>query len=160
VSPEGRRPDLSNLVQVPRFLGPRPTEARAVAGCTPGGEGIEHHVAGDWTLLLFLSTTCDGCTDLWEAFARPNDAVLGRDVDVVLVTRPPTVERPEEVRRLAGDATVVMSEAAWSDYEVHSGPFFVLIDGRARRTASEGVAWSIEQMRAAISAVRPDGRGA
>ncbi len=75
-----------------------------------------------------------------------------------MVTRPPTVERPEGVRRLAGDATVVMSEAAWSDYEVHSGPFFVLIDGRARRIASEGVAWSVEQMRAAIAAARSGGR--
>jgi hypothetical protein len=160
VSPEGRRPDLSDLVQVPRFLGPRPTEAKAVVGSTPGGDDIELDVAGGWTLLLFLSTTCDGCADLWEAFARPADAVLGGDVEVVLITRSPTVERPEDVGRLAGGATVVMSETAWLDFEVHSGPFFVLIDGPARRTASEGVAWSVEQMRAAITAVRSGGRDA
>ena len=39
--------------------------------------------------------------------------------------------------------------------EVHSGPFFVLVDGRAGRIATEGVAWSVAQITAAIAALGP-----
>jgi hypothetical protein len=49
---------------------------------------------------------------------------------------------------------VVMSEDAWTDYGVHSAPFFVLVDGERSRVASEGVAWAVDQIASAIFAVR------
>ncbi len=154
MNPTERRPDLSNLVQVPRFLGPRPTTARAVAGVTPNGEPIEAAPSGGWTLLLFLSTTCDGCLDLWESFADQK-VPFADELAVVVITRPD--ERAEEVARLAGSTRVVMTETAWSDYEVHSGPFFVVVDGRSGQIATEGVAWSVEQVSSALAAARAEG---
>lgn len=153
MSREARRPDLSNLVQVPRFLGPRPTTARTVTGVTPHGEPMEATVSGGWTLLLFLSTTCDGCLELWESFADQR-VPIAEDLGVVLITKPD--EEAEDVARLAGSTRVVMTETAWSDYEVHSGPFFVMIDGRTDRIATEGVAWSVEQIRSALAAARAE----
>ena len=64
------------------------------------------------------------------------------------------MEAPDNVARLCGRASVVMSDDAWSDYGVHAGPFFVLVDGGAARVATEGVAWSVEQITGAITAAR------
>jgi hypothetical protein len=153
VTSERRLPDLSNLVQVPRYLGPRPTTASALTGLSPQGRPVEAAFSSGWTLLLFLSTTCDGCLELWAAFAD-RKTPIDDDLAAVLVTKPASDESTDEVVRLAGSTTVVMSESAWLDYEVHSGPFFVIVDGRTRRIASEGVAWSVEQMAAAFAAVR------
>jgi hypothetical protein len=153
VSQKARRPDLANLVPVPRFLGPRPIEARTVTGVTPQGELTEVAFSGGWTLLLFLSTACDGCLQLWESFADQN-APIADDLAVVLITK--RDEPAESVARLAGSTRVVMTETAWSDYEVHSGPFFVVIDGRTDRIATEGVAWSVEQMSSAFASARAE----
>ena len=72
----------------------------------------------------------------------------------MVVTRGATLEGLDNVLRRCGDASVVMSDAAWSDYGVHAGPFFVLVDGSQNRVASEGVAWSLDQITAAIAAAR------
>ena len=68
------------------------------------------------------------------------------------MTRGPSSEPAGEVAALAGTAQVVMGDAAWSDYEVHSGPFFVLVDGPSGRVLTEGVAWSVDQIRGAVEA--------
>jgi hypothetical protein len=49
-----------------------------------------------------------------------------------------------------------MSDDAWSDYGVHAGPFFVLVDGANAKVATEGVAWSLEQITAAVATARGD----
>ena len=73
-----------------------------------------------------------------------------------MITRGPAVERPDDVAALAGQATVVMDDTAWTDYEVHSGPFFVLVDGTSGRVLTEGVAWSVAQIRGAVEAALAD----
>ena len=89
---------------------------------------------------------------MWAAFASASSP-LPAGVHAVIVTRGVAVEVPAEVAQLSGDATVVMSDDPWSAYEVHSGPFFVYIDGATGRVLTEGVAWSVAQIRAAIEAV-------
>lgn len=103
---------------------------------------------------MFLSTACDGCHELWAAFSDSSRPPIGGLESIIVVTRGPELEALGDVARLCGDASVVMSNDAWSDYGVHAGPFFVLVDGGKARVATEGVAWSIEQIAGAVAAAR------
>ena len=152
-----RPSDLRHLIQVPNFLGHRPRTVRSVQGTVPSGEPVEFEVTErPWTLLVFLTSACDGCEELWRAFADPESLPFPRDVDAVVVTRGPRFEAPDKVARLAGSGSVVMSDDAWTDYEVHTGPFYVLVDGSAVRVVTEGVAWSLEQIASSVSTARGD----
>lgn len=152
-----RPSDLRHLIQVPNFLGHRPGTVRSVQGTVPSGEPVEFEVTErPWTLLVFLTSACDGCEELWRAFADPESLPFPRDVDVVVVTRGPRFEGPDKVACLAGSGSVVMSDDAWTDYGVHTGPFYVLVDGSAVRVVTEGVAWSLEQIASAVSTARGD----
>jgi hypothetical protein len=150
-------PELRDLVQIPGFLGPRPERAHRVQGVVPSGEPVSYEIGEGWSVLVFLSTACDGCHELWSALANPIGSPLPEGVRTVLVTHAPSVESPAEAARLSGAATLVMSDEAWTDYEVHSGPFFVVVDGATGRVASEGVAWSAAQIAAAVVAARAGG---
>jgi hypothetical protein len=123
-------------------------------GRTPGGDEVAHELAGGWTILVFLSTSCGGCQELWDAFGDPEKSPFASDVSTIVVTRSPELEAADVVARLAGAASVVMSDDAWSDYGVHAGPFFILVDGGTARVATEGVAWSLEQITGAIATAR------
>ena len=152
-----RPPDLRHLIQVPKFLGHRPGIVHGVYGKTPSGRPVAYALRDSgWTLLVFLSTSCDGCQELWDAFADPESSPMPRDLTTVVVTRGSPLEAPDGVARLGGSASVVMSDDAWSDYGVHAGPFFVLVDGSAAQVVSEGVAWSLDQITGAIAAARDD----
>jgi hypothetical protein len=148
VSQSGR-PDLRHLIEVPNYLGARPTSIRPIRGTTLSGEPVVHDPAEGWTLVMFLSTSCDGCQELWEAFAEPDSSALPSGVRNLVVTRAAT-EQPEKVAARSGRAAVVLSDEAWADYGVHSGPFFVLVDPQRARVATEGVAWSVDQIASAV----------
>lgn len=135
---------LRNLEPVPPHRGPSPTVAVAVEGRTLGGRRIRISVArpGEATLLLFLSTRCDGCTPLWELVRDPSSNGL-RDVCTVAVVEPAGWRQRVAVARVAarsGRRSVVRSAQAFADYRVHA-PFFVLIDGDGPSVTVEGVAW-------------------
>ena len=150
MSPQSR-PDLRHLIEVPNYLGSRPVTAQPVRGTTMAGEPVVHDVNRGWTLLMFLSSSCDGCQELWEAFGDPETSALPAGATNLVVTRRSTEDAAKVLGR-SGGATVVMSDEAWADYGVHSGPFFVLVDGTRCRIAIEGVAWSVDQIAAAVSA--------
>jgi hypothetical protein len=152
-----RPPDLRHLIQVPKFLGQRPSEVHRLSGASLGGEPVDHELSEGWTLLVFLSTSCDGCRELWDVFGHPDGTPVPRDVTTVVVTRSAQLESVDTMAGLSGSASVVMSDQAWTDYGVHAGPFFVLVDGGADRVATEGVAWSVEQITGAVAAARGDG---
>ncbi len=149
---EGGRPELSDLVQIPRSLDQRRASGHPLRGQTPSGQAIEFAVTGRWSLLVFLSSTCDGCLELWDAFTHCATP-LGDELALACITRTEPSERAEVVAALAGSAPVVMTEAAWRDYQVDSGPFFVVLDPRGT-IAAEGVAWSLEQIRSALAMAR------
>jgi hypothetical protein len=121
--------------------------------------------AGHWTLLLFLGTHCDGCLPFWTVPRTPEACGLEAQDTAIAVTHGPDDEEPEALAALVGgdpaDASelLFMSDAAWRTYRVHGPPFFVLVDGV--EVASEGVAWSVDQVAADVARVRrprPDGR--
>ena len=127
--------------------------AADVCGVRLSGEPVRVAVRGAsrWTLLLFLSSGCDGCRSLWSAVADPEHAGLAGlgGSRVVVVARDAAREDVAELRLRAGAvgaARVVLSSAAWEAYSVLGPPFFALVDGSSGRVASEGVAWSVEQV--------------
>lgn len=103
---------------------------------------------------MFLSTSCDGCAELWQAFSDPNNPSIPGPLTIIVVTRGLETEESRQVERLCGKASVVMSDAAWADYGVHTGPFFVLVDGAKGEVATEGVAWALGQIAGAVAAAR------
>jgi hypothetical protein len=65
-------------------------------------------------------------------------------VQTVIVTRGADREQPARLRKLAPPGVpVVMSSAAWGDFEVPGAPYFVLVVGSIR---GEGVATSWEAL--------------
>ncbi|HLH27645.1 MAG TPA: hypothetical protein VKW77_01940, partial [Acidimicrobiales bacterium] len=93
------------------------------------------------TLLAFLSAGCATCGAFWSAFHRPAQVGFPAEVRLVVVTKGPEHESPQEVSALASQGlTVVMSSEAWTDYEVPGSPFFALVDGAGGRRIGEGVA--------------------
>jgi hypothetical protein len=124
---------------------------RPITGVSTAGEPVTYSLADRWTLLIFLSTTCDGCQELWDDCAEPQHSVLPADLARLVVAR--ASEEPADILSRGRGARVVLSDAAWSDYGVHSGPFFILIEG-GRSVATEGVAWSLDQIAGAIDVAR------
>lgn len=122
-----------------------------LAGTTPLGDPIAVTLAGapQLSLLAFLSTTCGTCLELWRAFAEPgNEQVAGTTSKLVIVTKGPEQESPDDVARLAPrQVEVVMSQAAWERYEVPYAPYFVLVDGHDSRIIGDGVASSYDELR-------------
>jgi len=95
---------------------------------------------GEWALLLFLSTTCEGCAEVWAAAGRGAGGVGIEADSVVIVTAGPSREDADLVRRRAPDGVLtIMSDEAWTTYRVQGPPFFVLIDGVGAEVATEGV---------------------
>jgi hypothetical protein len=98
-------------------------------------------------LLLFLSTGCLGCGDLWEGLSEIREG-LGQGADLAVVTKGADEEDTAAVAAMSGRGAgppfvpIVMSSAAYRDYRVGGPPFFVVVDATSVR--SEGVAWGVE----------------
>jgi hypothetical protein len=74
----------------------------------------------------------------------------------VIVTQGPDAESPSRIGRLAPDGIpVLMSSAAWRDYEVPGAPYFVLADGEIR---GEGAASSWQALASLVSDAISDER--
>lgn len=155
-------PPLDRLVGVPVRRGDEPVAASDVVG-----RGLDGHPArvvvhgGDrWTLLLFLSSDCEGCAPFWRLVAGGDDNVLAVD-DLVAVVHDDGREDPGHLKELA-TATwahrVVMSSDAWRGYRVLGPPFAVLVDGTSGTIATEAVAWSPQQVAADVERARSSAR--
>jgi hypothetical protein len=144
------------------LVGVDPSGARLSVGIAAGAEPV---------CVLFLSSSCQGCRDLWEGTgALRRD--LGPAVRVVVVTRGPEAEDAAAVARLATSGAVgsdevsgetqggetgsggtevtevVMSSQAYLDYGVSGPPFYALTVGTDVRT--EGVAWGVRETAQAV----------
>jgi hypothetical protein len=171
---------LGRLRPIPTYRDHPATTGCDIEGVDPAGarRSIGIVDSGEPVFLLFLSSSCEGCRDLWEGIDELRHA-LGPRMRVVVVTRGPGQEDATTVARLAtsvsasglasglasstdlgahgsGDgpghraAEVVMSSQAYLDYGVGGPPFYALTLGREVRT--EGVAWGVSET--AASALR------
>lgn len=203
---EGERPgprdrssqDLTSLTPIPTFRD-RPARTTCdVSGVSPDGLPVRLTLTeatatarrrGDlertrWTVLLFLTTSCAGCADLWTwAVAQSGTGSFDLDaksadgtIEFVVVTRDPGDDDPETVKRLIeghpsirrGDrplhlslptrraVTVVMSSDAWRSYGVLGPPFFSLVAGGEEHVVTEGVLLSPAQLRDCVIAAIED----
>jgi hypothetical protein len=108
--------------------------------------------------VLFLTSHCDGCGPFWRLPLAREDCGLDPQVAAVVVARDPRDEEPDALAALTGvepasaSGFLVMSGTAWRTYRVHGPPFFVLVDGVT--VATEGVAWSVEQVVSDVARAR------
>jgi len=161
VNPGRQAPSLEHLVAVPTYRDQPSTEAADLSGTDLFGQpvSVEVTVAGKLSLLLFLSSTCEGCRPLWEAAAEPARWGLPAGGVVVAVTQGEQAEDVPALRRLAPPGTtVVLSEGAWRAYRTQGAPFFALVDGGRRQVVTEGVAWAVGQVAADVERAAARGR--
>jgi hypothetical protein len=141
--------------------------AHDLTGLSPQGSALHVAVSGTGrtTLLAFLTSGCLTCSDFWTTFTRAGGFELPGFVDrLVVVTKGVERESPAEVLARAPKPSagipVVMSSAAWEEYEVPVSPYFVLVDGSSDRVAGEGAAGSWDQLQSllarAVADTRPD----
>jgi hypothetical protein len=159
---------VGRLRPIPTYRDHPATIGCDIEGVDPAGarRSIGIVDSGEPVFLLFLSSSCQGCRDLWEGVDELRHA-LGPRVRVVVVTRGPEHEDAAMVARLAaalaaaalaadpgahgsgrGATEVVMSSQAYLDYGVAGPPFYALTLGREVRT--EGVAWGVSETAASV----------
>jgi hypothetical protein len=134
--------------------------AHDISGVTPDDEGVAVGVLGveHPSLLAFLTSGCLTCEGFWAAFADPARRVLPRGTRLVVVTKGPEHESESRVRELAGPGLdVVMSSAAWDDYDVPVAPYFVHVDGASGEVRGEGAAQTWDQLVALLDRALADG---
>ena len=110
------------------------------------------------TLLAFLSGGCSTCATFWEAFADVDTLDLPPHTRLVVVTKGPEDESHSAVLAVSPPGvTVVMSSAAWQDYDVPVVPYFVLVDGRSGRQVGSGTGAEWTQVRSLMTQSDADG---
>jgi hypothetical protein len=117
--------------------------ASDIVGTTPEQDAVSIAVNASkhLTLLAFLSSGCGSCLGFWDVFRDGGPLEVPGEARLVCVTKDPADESVASIRRLApDDVPVVMSTAAWNDYDVPVAPFFVLIDGDSGIVIGEGAA--------------------
>jgi hypothetical protein len=114
-----------------------------VSGHTSAGDAVAIAVAGTehLTLLAFLTSGCSSCLEFWAHLGRGVPDDLPNDVRVVVVTKGSEAESPARIRDLEPSSVpVVMSTAAWENYDVPVAPFFVFVHGPSSQILGEGAA--------------------
>ncbi len=157
LGPAERGQDGSSTPAVPASPRRDPgASAASLAGTTPSGDAVSLTFDGGAstpTLLAFLTSGCSTCAGFWETFGEHR---LPDGVQTVIVAHGSDREQPARLRKLApAGVPVVMSSAAWDDYEVPGAPYFVLVDGTIR---GEGVATSWQALSSLVGDAIADQR--
>lgn len=114
---------------------------RAAAPIATGGASdvADIDLTAGRTALVFLSTTCLTCREIWDALASVTPPLPG-DVRPVIVTK--DEEPVAKVRELAPPGvTTVQDSEAWELYGVSVAPAVVLVDGGEVVTAGLAASW-------------------
>ncbi len=136
-------------------LGPLPpSEGRRavdVSGMAPNGDvlGLRVTDVDHDTILVFLSSTCAGCTPYWNELRE--DLGVPDGTRVVVVAREEPDEDADAIAELAPPGVpVVMSSRAYEDLEVPGSPYVVHVEGSSGRVRGEGTAASWPAVRALL----------
>jgi hypothetical protein len=123
--------------------------ASDIAGTSLEGAPVQVGMrpGGPSTLLAFLSSGCHSCRSFWESLGSESAPGVPGGARLVAVTKDRDRESPARLRELAPAAVpVVMSSAAWRDYEVPTSPYFVYVDGASGEVHGEGAASGWDQV--------------
>jgi len=134
---------------VSQSAAPTTNPAADVAGETLAGELVSTRIAGTEqdTLLLFLSSGCASCETFWTELGRPGAIHLPPGTRLLVVPQSPADEDVPRLRELApAGVDVVLSSAAWREYEVPGSPHVVYVDGPSGRIRGEGTGQSLRQV--------------
>lgn len=106
--------------------------APPVSGLTPGGAPVSVELAAGAHTLVFITSSCAPCRDVWDRLASDAPAP-----GVIAVTPDPATEDLAKVVELAaGRVAVVMSTEAWLRYAAGPAPWRVDVeDGRVTASA-------------------------
>jgi hypothetical protein len=162
LDPDAPASGVTNPVPVPATVRRTAATGFDLAGTTPADEAVRIGVVGarQSTLLAFLSSGCLTCGGFWEAFAGTDRLAVPGGARLVIVTKGPEAESGSRIRELAPAAVqVVMSTAAWEQYQVPHTPYFVYVDGPSGRILGEGSAQTWDQVRTLWSQALADERG-
>jgi hypothetical protein len=133
----------STAVADPTGFGP----AHDITGQTPSGEFVHARVTGvdHNTLLLFLSSGCASCAVFWDELQ--GTVPLPARTRLLVVPQGPEDESVAALTQIAPEGIdVVLSSAAWRDYEVPGAPHAVFVDGPNGQVRGEGTGSSLRQV--------------
>lgn len=149
--------------RAPRQASPGRTEwaaAHDISGQGLSGEVVSVRtvaVAHD-SVIVFLSSGCSGCTTFWEQLDDRRALAAVGDNRVVVVTKSPDEESPSVLRQLCPpDVDLVMSSAAFADYDVPGSPYVIVVDGGTGRVKGEGSGTSLTQISGLMQQAHGDG---
>ncbi len=134
---DGLRPIPSGTLETAR---PLPTGH--LSGTSPDGRPIEVTLdQSGQTLLAFLAARCDGCEAFWHGLGTQEPPILPAGLACVVITRSAARTDVAQIAWLAAGIhwPVVMSDEAWTEFQVMSYPVFVLVDGPSRSVVAETV---------------------
>ena len=149
--------------RAPRQTDPgRPAWAAAhdIVGQGLSGEVVSVRTVGvaHDSVIVFLSSGCSGCTTFWEQLADRRGLAAVGDSRVVVVTKSAEDESPSVLRELCPpDVDLVMSSAAWADYDVPGSPYVIVADGGTGRVKGEGSGTSLTQISGLMQQAYGDG---
>jgi hypothetical protein len=146
------RPLSADLHIAPAGEGRAGAVADPIVGTTMAGAPARRDLTDGetGTLLAFLTSGCSTCQDFWRTLAA--DPRVPGAARVVAVVKDAQFESPVKLQRLASDRVdVVMSSAAWDDYEVPLSPYFVFVDSNTGLIHSEGAATRWEQVESLLA---------
>ncbi|CAN5792427.1 hypothetical protein BH24ACT3_BH24ACT3_09750 [soil metagenome] len=135
------------------------TGAQDLSGVGVGEDAIAIRVTGveHDTVVAFLSSGCLTCSRFWDAFAQPDRLGLRADTRLVVVTKDPAEDSPSKIAELApAGVPLVMSSAAWADYDVPGSPYFVLVDGPSGAVRGEGTGMDWDQVSGLLAQATDD----
>ena len=123
--------------------------AQDVQGVGLGGEIVTARTVGvaHDTVLVFLSSGCEGCIGFWSELGRPESWTLPARSRLLVVTKDAGEESPSALAQLVSPGLdLVMSSAAWTDFAVPGSPYVVVVDGPTGRVKGEGSGQSFGQV--------------
>jgi hypothetical protein len=154
LTPEEAAAALASAEPIPAGRAPARAVRRAFHGEDPEGRHTAVEI-DEPTLVVFLSTTCDGCRDLADLVR--DDAL---PIAVLGVLRAPAGEvTAAAIRAFTGASRRwLLGDDPFDALEVRGGPYFCLLDGRGT-VVVEGVAFGRAHVEAHV-ATALDGRPA
>jgi len=114
--------------------------------------GVEHP-----TLVAFLTSGCSTCAEFWSALDDVRRRHVPGDARLVVATKGPEAESPGRLRKFApADVPVIMSSAAWDDFDVPVAPYFAYVDGPTGAVVGEGAASTWEHLQSMLEQALAD----
>jgi len=149
---------MAGLRAIPTGAASADRPAYDLAGVDPSGRLIKVAVLSHpgRTLLAFLAVDCFGCEPFWQGIGDPATLSGSPDLARVVVTKGPEAASSAGVEAAAAGVSgvpVVMSDAAWLDYQVLSYPSFLLVDSPSARVVGETMGMGWDDVRAMLEAV-------